>query len=102
MTSIQQSFLQFLCDRMNETGGELITINSYYRIISDQCSHYFRQLQANLPEHLQIVMLKYEETLITLQIITEKNMYIQGFNDGKALNEILVNLNTLFLQSVEL
>ncbi|MCP3776104.1 hypothetical protein NLX71_22845 [Paenibacillus sp. MZ04-78.2] len=89
VNSIGNSLQQFIGHRVDEITENLMATNTTYKLLSNQCTQHFIQIQKYLPNDLQQTMLQYEETLLSLQAVIETHVYTQGLKDGMTLRGLL-------------
>ncbi|MEK5464059.1 hypothetical protein MKY64_03560 [Paenibacillus sp. FSL R7-0210] len=58
---------------------ELLDIDPTYKMLLQESDQYFHQLRNALPEDQQDSAFQYEDTQFSLQVITERSIYLQGF-----------------------
>lgn len=68
---------------------ELLDTDATYNILLQESVQYFHQLRNALSEEQQDAAFQYEDTHLSLQAITERSIYLQGFKDALYLfNEL--------------
>ncbi|MEK4005181.1 hypothetical protein [Paenibacillus sp. FSL H3-0333] len=73
---------------------ELLDTDPTYKMLLQESDQYFHQLRNALPEELQDAAFQYEDTQFSLQAITERAIYLQGFKDALYLSNELRSSST--------
>lgn len=75
--------------RLEAMYQELLDTDTTYNMLLQESVQYFRQLRNALSEEQQDAAFQYEDTQLSLQAITERSIYLQGFKDALYLfNEL--------------
>ncbi|OMG00582.1 hypothetical protein BK147_04375 [Paenibacillus sp. FSL R7-0337] len=68
---------------------ELLDTDAMYKMLLQESVQYFHQLRNALPKEKQDAAFQYEDTQLSIQAITERSIYLQGFKDALYLfNEL--------------
>ncbi|MEK3879170.1 hypothetical protein [Paenibacillus sp. FSL M7-0420] len=73
---------------------ELLDTDPTYKMLLQESDQYFHQLRNALPEDQQGSAFQYEDTQFSLQAITERAIYLQGFKDALYLSNELRSSST--------
>ncbi|MEK4850682.1 hypothetical protein NST04_12640 [Paenibacillus sp. FSL H7-0756] len=73
---------------------ELLVTDAAYNMLLQESVHYFHQLRNALPEDQQDAAFQYEDTQLSIQAITERSIYLQGFKDALYLSNELRSSST--------
>ncbi|MEK5030807.1 hypothetical protein MKY96_05150 [Paenibacillus sp. FSL R7-0302] len=81
--------------RLEAMYRELLDTDPTYKMLLQESDQYFHQLRNVLPEDQQDSAFQYEDTQFSLQVITERAIYLQGFKDALYLfNELRSSSST--------
>lgn len=77
--------------RLESLYNELNSNNSDFKQLSCESEQYIKTLREALPDNLKQILFLYEDAQFTLEVILEREIYMQGFKDALHLfNELHV------------
>ncbi|MEK3901712.1 DUF6809 family protein [Paenibacillus sp. FSL R7-0179] len=80
--------------RLETMYRELLDTDATYKMLLQESIQYFHQLRNALPEEQQDAVFQYEDSQLSLQAITERSIYLQGFKDALYLSNELRSSST--------
>ncbi|MEK3759600.1 DUF6809 family protein [Paenibacillus sp. FSL P4-0338] len=80
--------------RLEAMYQDLLDTDATYKMLLQESVQFFHQLRNALPEEQQDAAFQYEDTQFSLQAITERAIYLQGFRDALYLSNELRSSST--------
>jgi hypothetical protein len=87
-----QNFKNFLNDRVNEIGNNIIIKNKEYQELTERSIKVYCQIRDTLPGQYKELINEYESINSLKECISEEIIYEHGFGDGIRLNEIIKSI----------